>query len=102
MILIFVICKGWFFFYSVVFFGDVNLIKEFFVKRSRDEEDIFKILVELVIFLYNCEVLELFREEKIIDSFMSLLRLVELSLLLFFLFIDVYFVEVIISNKDVL
>lgn len=85
-----------------VFFGDVNLIKEFFVKRSWDEEDIFKILVELVIFLYNCEVLELFREEKIIDSFMSLLRLVELSLLLFFLFIDVYFVEVIINNKDVL
>lgn len=98
----FVIRKGWSLLHSAVFLGDVNLTKELLAKRSWDEEDIFKTSVELAIFLHNCEVLELFREEKTIDSFMSPLRLVELSLLSSSLSTDVHPVEVIISNKDVL
>ena len=98
----FVIRKGWSLLHSAVFLGDVNLTKELLAKRSWDEEDIFKTSVELAIFLHNCEVLELFREEKNIDSFMSPLRLVELSLLSSSLSTDIHPVEVIINNKDVL
>ena len=98
----FVIRKGWSLLHSAVFLGDVNLTRELLAKRSWDEDDIFKTSVELAIVLHNGEVLKLFKGEKNIYSFMSPLRLVELSLLSSSLSTDVHPVEVIITNKDLL
>ena len=97
---IFVIRKGWSLLHSAVFLGDVNLTRELLAKRSWDEDDIFQTSVELAIVLHNGEVLKLFKGEKNIYSFMSPLRLVELSLLSSSLSTDVHPVEVIITNKD--